>query len=172
MTWRWEMAIPERPQLRHQPRHGRLPLMVLGQHKAAQLRPEVAIDPARQGRHDQLPIRGQPALAAIAHGLGPQHEVLNEEVLVAVEARAGRHRERARTRSSTGDPWHHLAAAATSLARSRGGFGSVACSMPLGLILGRALQPLEWAIDLFAARIRIAMGSMESRRPVAQTQPQ
>ena len=30
----------ERPQQRHQPRHGHLPLMILGQHETAQLRPQ------------------------------------------------------------------------------------------------------------------------------------
>ena len=46
--------------------------MILGQHKAAQFRPEVAIHPARQRRHDQLPVRRQPALPAIADAAGPQ----------------------------------------------------------------------------------------------------
>ena len=66
--------------------------MVLGQHKAAQLRPEVAINPARQRRHDQLSIRRQPALPAIADAAGLQDQVLNDEIGVALEARAGRHR--------------------------------------------------------------------------------
>jgi hypothetical protein len=48
--------------------------------------------PARQRRHDQLPLRRQPALAPVAHRLGPQHEVLDQKVLVAAELRAGRHR--------------------------------------------------------------------------------
>src|SRR3954454_2756825 len=52
--------------------------MILGQHKAAQFRPEVAIHPARQRRHDQLPVRRQPALPAIADAAGPQDQVLNE----------------------------------------------------------------------------------------------
>src|SRR3954452_13096115 len=68
--------------------------MVLGEHKAAQLRPEVAITPARQRRHDQLPVRGQPALPAVADAASPQHQVLNDEIRVALEARAGRHRSR------------------------------------------------------------------------------
>ena len=68
--------------------------MVLGQHKAAQLRPEVAINPARQRRHDQLSVRGQPALPAVADAASPQHQVLNDEIRVALEARAGRHRSR------------------------------------------------------------------------------
>src|SRR5829696_10297496 len=68
--------------------------MILGQHKAAQLRPEVTIDPTRQRRYDQVPVRCQPALPAITGAAGPQHQVLNEEIRVALEARAGRHRSR------------------------------------------------------------------------------
>src|SRR5687768_7575655 len=78
------------PQLRHQARHRDLPLMVLGQYKAAQLRPEMAIDPARQRRHNQLSVRCQPALPAIADAAGPQHQVLNDEIRVALEATTAR----------------------------------------------------------------------------------
>src|SRR5215218_5821656 len=63
--------------------------MILGQHKAAQLRPEVTIDPTRQRRYDQVPVRCQPALPAITGAAGPQHQVLNEEIRVALEPRAG-----------------------------------------------------------------------------------
>src|SRR3954447_15388472 len=66
--------------------------MILGQHKAAQFRPEVAIHPARQRRHDQLPGRRQPALPAIADAAGPQDQVLNDEIGVALKPRAGWHR--------------------------------------------------------------------------------
>src|SRR6185369_10871976 len=94
MTCRAEIAKAKGPQLGDQPRQSDLPLMILGQHKAAQLRPEVAITPARQRRHDQLPVWRQPALPAIADAAGPQHQVLDQEVCVALEARAGRHRSR------------------------------------------------------------------------------
>src|SRR3954471_107479 len=66
--------------------------MILGQHKAAQFRPDVAIHPARQRRHDQLPVRRQPALPAIADATGPQDQVLNDEICVALKPRAGWHR--------------------------------------------------------------------------------
>src|SRR3954447_3782254 len=66
--------------------------MILGQHKAAQFRPEVAIHPARQRRYDQLPVRRQPALPAIADAAGPQDQVLNDEICVALKPRAGWHR--------------------------------------------------------------------------------
>jgi hypothetical protein len=103
---------PQPPQLRDQPRHGGLPLVVLGQHIAPRLRPEVAIDPARQGRHDQPSLRRQPTLAAVAHRLGPQHEILDQEVLVAAELRAGRHR-RVQHPLLDSHPRLHLAAATT-----------------------------------------------------------
>src|SRR3954471_5899317 len=67
--------------------------MILGEHKAAQFRPEVAIHPARQRRHDQLPGRRQPALPAIADATGPQDQVLNDEIYVALKPRAGWHRD-------------------------------------------------------------------------------
>jgi len=140
---------PNRPQLRHQPRHGGLPLVILGQHIAPQLRPEVAINPARQGRHHQLPLRRQPALAPVAHRLGPQHEVLDQEVLVAAELRAGRHRG-AQHPLLHRHPRHHLAAAAASLAVARR-LRLAGLLHPARLDLGPALQPLE-AGDLLALR--------------------
>jgi len=66
--------------------------VVLGQHAAPEFRPEVAIHPARQRRHDQLPLRCPPALAPVAHRLGPQHRILDQEILVALEPRAKRYR--------------------------------------------------------------------------------
>jgi hypothetical protein len=139
---------PNRPQLRDQPRHGGLPLMVLGQHIAPQLRPEVALHPARQGRHHQPPSRRQPPLAAAAHRLGPQHQILDQEVLVAVEPRAGRHRG-AQHPLLDRHARLHLAAAAA---------GAVARWLRLGRLLHAArldrwpaLQPLE-AGDLLALR--------------------
>ena len=140
---------PNRLQLRHQPRHGGLPLMVLGQHIAPQLRAEVAIHPARQRRHDQLPLRRQPALAAVANRLGPQHQILHQEVLIALELRAGRHRGPQHPRLDR-HPRHHLAAAATATV--------VAWRLRLGRLLHPArldrrpaLQSLE-AGDLLALR--------------------
>jgi hypothetical protein len=72
-----------------QTRHGHLTLVVLEQDEPAQLRPEVADDPGRHRRHDGPAVRGQPALAAEADHVRAQHEVLDQEVLVALEARAG-----------------------------------------------------------------------------------
>ena len=88
-TWRLEMSDADRPELGHQARHGHLALVVLGQHEAAQLGPEVAGDAGRhRGEHGPA-VGGQPALAAQAHHVRAQHQVLDQEVLVALEARAG-----------------------------------------------------------------------------------
>ena len=75
----------DRPKLRHQTRHGDLALMVLKQHQAAQLRPEMAGDAGRHRCRDGQPVRGQPALAADTDDVRPQHQILDEEVFLAVE---------------------------------------------------------------------------------------
>ena len=70
-------------------RHGHLALVVLGQHEAAQRRPEVADDPGRhRGEHGPA-VGGEPALAADAYDVRAEREVLDQEVLVAFEPRAG-----------------------------------------------------------------------------------
>ena len=88
-----DLALGDRdadgPELGHQARHGHLALVVLGQHEAAQLRPEVADDAGRHRGDHGLAVGGQPALAAEADHVRAQHQVLDQEVLVALEARAG-----------------------------------------------------------------------------------
>jgi hypothetical protein len=79
----------DRPELGDQARHGHLALVVLGQHEPAQRRPEVADDVGRHRRRDGPAVRREPALAAEADHVRAQHEVLDQEVLVALEARAG-----------------------------------------------------------------------------------
>ena len=79
----------DRPELGHQARHGHLALVVLGQHEPAQLGPEVAGDAGRHRGDHRPAVGGQPALAAQADDVRPQHQVLDQEVLVALEARAG-----------------------------------------------------------------------------------
>ncbi|MBV1796447.1 hypothetical protein [Siccirubricoccus sp. G192] len=140
---------PNRPQLRHQPRHGGLPLMVLGEHVAPEFGAEMAIHPARQARNDQPPLRRQPALAPVAHRLRPHDEVLHQEVLVALEPRAGRHRGPQHPRLHR-HPRHHLAAATTvgALARRR---RLARLLHPARLDRGPTLQSLE-AGDLLALR--------------------
>jgi hypothetical protein len=140
---------PHRPQLRDQARHGRLTLVVLGQHIAPKLGPEVAIHPARQRRHDQLPLWRQPALTAVADGLGAQHQILDQEILVALEPRAGRCRG-LDDLVLDGHARHHLAAAA-ALVRVTGGLRLAGPLHPARFQLGAAFQAFE-PRDLLALR--------------------
>ena len=82
----------EAAQQRHQSRHCHLPLMVLGEHEAAQLRPEVTIDTVRQRRRHRAAIRHLPALAAEIHDMPTDHQILHHEARVAFEAGPPRRR--------------------------------------------------------------------------------
>ena len=64
-------ADAEATQQRNQPRHRHLPLMVLGEHEAAQLRPEVTSDAGRQSRKSHR-FSGNYWLAG-AGGFEPRH---------------------------------------------------------------------------------------------------
>ena len=77
-------ADADRLQQRHQTLDRHLTLVILHQHEAAQLRPEMAADAARQRRHDRLAVRRQPALAAVAHHPRGEHQVLHLVRLVAL----------------------------------------------------------------------------------------
>src|SRR3954453_15903965 len=70
---------------------GDLALMILQQYEAAQLRPKVAGNPSRHRREDGPPVGREPAFPADAHDMRAQHQILDDEVLVALEARPGRH---------------------------------------------------------------------------------
>jgi hypothetical protein len=98
-------------QLLHQPGHRDLPLVVLRQHETAQLRPEMARHTRWQRRNHRPSIRRNPALAAIADGPNPQHNILHHEILVSLEAGTRRDLQR-KQRLLDADPWRHLAAAA------------------------------------------------------------
>jgi len=80
----------ERPQQRQQPRHRDLPLMVLGEHEAAQLRPEMTMNAGRQRRRHHFTVRPLPALAAEIHDLRADHQVLHHKIRVAFKACAVR----------------------------------------------------------------------------------
>jgi hypothetical protein len=67
--------------------------MVLGEHEAAQLRSEMAIDAGRQRRCQHAAVGGQPALAAEIDDVTTDHQVLHHEARGAFEARAGRRRD-------------------------------------------------------------------------------
>ena len=71
-----------------------LALVMLQQHEAAQFRPKVAFDTGRQRRHQRPAVGRQPALAAVADDPRLQPQILDHEVLVALEPRAGRRGDR------------------------------------------------------------------------------
>ena len=84
--------MPIASQQRYQPRHGDLALMILRQYEAAQLR-------GRNGRRCRaaaaattVPPSGvaQRSPPDRRYGEGLQHQILDEVVLIALEARAGR----------------------------------------------------------------------------------
>ena len=83
-----------------------------------------------------VPPRCPKFLAPRTH-LGAQHQVLNDEICVALEPRAGRRRSRE-------DPIldsHARRHRATAAPRRLGGFGSLASSIPLGLSADRPFIP-------------------------------
>ena len=71
-------ADADRSQLRHQPLDCHLPLMVLQQHEAAQLRSEMPDNAGRQRCQHHMTVRRHPAFPAIADHLGVQHQVLHD----------------------------------------------------------------------------------------------
>ncbi|ASY73900.1 hypothetical protein SF83666_a43120 (plasmid) [Sinorhizobium fredii CCBAU 83666] len=60
------------------------------QHEAAQFRPEMAVDAVRQRRHDAAAVGRQPTLAPEPDRRRLDDQVLDDEVLVALEAGARR----------------------------------------------------------------------------------
>lgn len=68
--------------------------MILRQHKAAQLRAKVAVDPSRQRGHDCAAIRGQPAFPSKPDSDRAHNQILDEIGLIALEARPRRHLRR------------------------------------------------------------------------------
>ena len=128
------------PELGHQTRHGDLALMVLQQHEAAQFRPKVAGNPGRHRRENGLPVGREPAFPADAHDMRAQHEILDDEVLVALEARPGRHIGLDDALLINDQPLG-LALLDAALAGLVPGFGSVFRSMPLGRIAGAPSRP-------------------------------
>ena len=73
-------------QQRDQSRRRDLSLMILGEHEAAQFRPEVTIDAGRQRRRHDLAVRSLPAFAAEIHDTRTDHQILHHETRVAFEA--------------------------------------------------------------------------------------
>lgn len=60
------------------------------QHEAAQFGAEMTIDAFRQRRQDRLPARRHPARMLVTHGCRRDHQVLDQERLVALERGAFR----------------------------------------------------------------------------------
>jgi len=79
-------AEAERLQLRGQSLHGHLPMVVLGEYEAAQLRTEMSSDTGWERRQHRMPVRRRPAFAAIADHPGVQDQLLHDERLIALEA--------------------------------------------------------------------------------------
>ncbi len=72
---------------------GDLAVVVLIEHVAAQLRPEVpAVKARRQLAHAPLPVRGLPHLEAIANVVGRNAQLLHDEVTIPFEAGVRRQR--------------------------------------------------------------------------------
>ena len=120
-------------------------LMILHQHETAQVGAEVALGPIRQRRDDRLAVWCDPTLAEVADRMDRQHKLLDLIGLVALEARSGRHR-------SLDDPilddnTRPDLATARALSLYPGPGGSVALSMPLGLMSGRPFNPFSRAIS-------------------------
>ena len=77
-------------QLRSQARDRDLPLVVLAQDEALEVRAEMAADAFWQRGHHRLAGWKQPALAPVADRPRLDDDILDDEVLVALEARAFR----------------------------------------------------------------------------------
>ena len=154
-------------QLRHQPRHRHLALVVLRQHEASQFRPEMAHRAHRQRRDDALPIRRQPAFPPQPKNMRPQHQVLHHEALVALEARARRNRGRDHPVLVDGPP-RRLVAAAAARSGCRVGWRLVARLHPARPDVRPALQTLQPG-DLCIPRRQLAL---EVAHPPEQLQQQ
>jgi hypothetical protein len=132
-------------QQRREPLGGHLALDVAGEQEPAQGRAEPALDPGRQGCRDRLSVRGPPAFAAVADHARHQEQVLDDDVLVALEARSGWHRDREHLVLDAAPPVA-LGAAPAAPPRSLAGRRRRGVARPLqarGLPLRPRRQPLE-----------------------------
>ena len=85
-------------QQRHDPLAGHLALKMEHQHQTNKMRAAAAHDPRRERRDQGLAVRRLPAFAPIERRLGLDRQVLNGELLIALEARARRRLDRQRFR--------------------------------------------------------------------------
>jgi hypothetical protein len=94
-------------QKRHDPLAGHLAVKMKHQHQTNKMRAAAAHDPRRQRRNQPLPVRRLPPLAPIERRFGLQHQVLNDDLLEALVARACRGLDGKRFRAvdgKLGDP--------------------------------------------------------------------
>lgn len=77
-------------QKRHDPLAGHLALKMKHQHQTMQMRTAAPDNPRRERRNQPLAVRRLPSLPPIACRFGLQHQVLNNDVLGALVARASR----------------------------------------------------------------------------------
>src|ERR1700676_4808567 len=97
---------------------------------------------------DDLAIRALPTVAAEMRHVGVDHQILHHIARVAFEARVlWRHRHLNGLLRVDHKLRSRLAPPTALLARPPAGFGSVAFSMPLGLMFGRPDPPLSRAIS-------------------------
>ena len=75
-------------QQRQEPRHRDLTLMVLREHEAAKVRPEMPADALRQRSGHHVAVGHLPTLAAEVHNVRTDQQVLHNELCIAFEARA------------------------------------------------------------------------------------
>ena len=101
--------------------------------------------PRGQRRHDGLARRRQPALATVAYHPRGDHQVLHLIRLVALELRS--FRPATRSPRSSMRPAAPPCRGRGACAACRWRFGSVASSMPLGLITGRPFSPFSRAFS-------------------------
>jgi hypothetical protein len=132
-----------------QPVHRGLALMILGEHEATQLRPEMASDAIRQRRRYHLAVRGLPTLALTC---GRNTKSCTMKLVYPLKRAPGGGAASLILRSSLIDNFERvLPRRRRSWRESPGGFGSLACSMPLGLLFGlrfgRGGPPLSRAIS-------------------------
>ncbi len=107
----------ERPAETVRQTRAHLTLMMLGQHEATQFRPEMASDTLRQRRHDGATIGCHPTLPPEPDRRRPDHQILDDKVLIALETGAGGHLGRHDTILEC-DPRQRLLATPTAIARA------------------------------------------------------
>ncbi len=137
-------------QLFPQQRLGDVLVVILVEDEADQVGPKwlPGMTSAGKGGDQVLAVGGQPAFAAVADDAGADDQILDDEVLVALEGGPGRRVDQ-RDDDLVGDGQlgglGPLVGPGPLLAGSRGGRGGV--SRRLGAIMGRVLRPLRRAIS-------------------------